>query len=200
MYLTSNPDCTSLVQLAAILASTANAFVGPAVQKSTFVTLQSTRAPETDSLGNNLAVKNLLLNVEQSGLLTQVAQSGLLSKAKAAGLSMSKAEELLSLAAENPEILVLVEASGPEILPVLPKVVALAPQALPLVGPLLSIKAGQLQSLAIISVAAAAASVAVIPDDTTTQIALQTFLVGTLGVAAPVACAAGSVVLKKLFE
>jgi hypothetical protein len=183
------------------VASTASAFVVvPSVSRPSLLTLQASVAPTNDSLGNNIAVKNLLLDVEGSGLLTKVAQSGLLSKAKAAGLSMSKAEELLSLAADYPEVLVIVEASGPEVLPLLPKLVALAPAALPFVGPLLSIKAGQLQAVAVLSVAAAAGAVVLIPDDTTTLIALQTFLVGVLGVAAPAASIAGSVVLKKLFE
>jgi hypothetical protein len=89
---------------------------------------------EVDSIGNNIAVKNLLENVERSGLLSAVASSGLLSKAQRAGISLSKLEPFLALAAENPDILILVEASGPELLPLLPTIVDLAPGALPLLA------------------------------------------------------------------
>ena len=156
------------------------------------------KAPEFDSFGNNLAVKKLLTSVETSGLLSSVAKSGLLSKAQKAGISLAKLEPLLELASKNPDVLVLVEASGPELLPILPKVVEVAPSALPLLAQAVTISPGQLQTLAVASLAAAAAAVVLIPDDSTALIALQTLLVGTLGVAAPVALAVGSVVLGRL--
>jgi len=184
----------------ALVTCTANAFVGPVAQRTSFVARQAAnvRAPEFDSNGNNLAVKNLLTSIESSGLLTDVARSGLLSKAQKAGISLSKLEPLLDLAAKNPDVLVLVEASGPELLPVLPKVVELAPPALPLLASAITISPSQLQTAAALSAAAGAATVLLIPDDSTALIALQTLLFGTLGVAAPAALAIGSVILGKL--
>ena len=106
--------------IAALATSTACAFA-PAAQQQVTTSLRSTLADEVDSLGNNMKVKTLLEDVESSGLLSQVASSGLLSKAQEAGLTLSKLEPLLGLAAENKEILILVEAAGPEVLPLLPK-------------------------------------------------------------------------------
>jgi len=154
--------------------------------------------PEVDSTGNNIAVKSLLSKVEGSGLLTKVAQSGLLSKAQDAGISLTKLEPLLDLAASNPEILVLVEASGPELLPILPKIVDLAPGALPLLASAVGISPSLLQVAAVASLGAAAGVVVVVPDDTVVNVALQTLAVATLGVAAPAASVVGSVVLGKL--
>jgi hypothetical protein len=61
---------------------------------------------EVDSIGNNIAVKELLLDVENKQLLSKVAASGLLSKAQKAGITLSSLEPLLDLAAGNPDILV----------------------------------------------------------------------------------------------
>merc|ERR1712151_721696 len=91
-------------------------------------------APEVDAYGNNLQVKSLLTGIEESGFLTKLAQSGLLSKAKQAGISLSTLEPFLELASQNPSLLVLVEAAGPDILPLLPKIIDVAPDALPLLA------------------------------------------------------------------
>jgi hypothetical protein len=161
--------------------------------------VKSSYASEVDSLGNNVAVKNLLQDVEASGLLTQVAQSGLLSKAQEAGLTLSKLEPLLALAAENKEILILVEAATPEVLPLLPKLVELAPGALPLLATAISIPPSTLSALGLASLAAAVGAVVVIPDDTILQVAEQTLAVGLLG-AAGVASLAGSAILGKILK
>lgn len=153
---------------------------------------------EVDPYGNNVAVKKLLMDVESSGLLTKVAQSGLLSKAQAAGISLTKLEPFLALAAENPEILVLVEAAGPELLPLLPTLVDLAPPALPLLAAAISIPSGVIGGAGLASAAAAVAAVVVIPDDTVAQVAVQTLIVGVFGLAVPVAAAVGSTVIGKL--
>ena len=154
-------------------------------------------ASEVDSVGNNIAVKTLLQNVEASGLLSKVAQSGLLSKAQAAGISLSKLEPLLALAAENKEILILVEAATPELLPLLPKIVEVAPGALPLLAAAVSVPPALLSVVGLGSLAAAVGAVVVIPDDTVTEIATQTLAFGALG-AAGVASLAGSAILGKL--
>ena len=182
---------------AALAASTTAAFAPtPAAQQN--VALRSSLADEVDSIGNNIAVKNLLESVESSGLLTKVAQSGLLSKAQEAGISLSKLEPLLALAAENKEVLILVEAATPELLPILPKVVEIAPGALPLLASAVTVPPGVLQTLGLASLAGAAGAVVLIPDDTVVEVAAQTLAVGVLGVAAPAAAFIGSAILGKL--
>jgi Protein of unknown function (DUF1118) len=188
-----------LVVRLAFFAATASAFapvtrnVGPTSLRS------ASLADEVDQVGNNVAVKNLLEDVQARGLLTKVAQSGLLSKAQAAGLSLSKLEPLLALAAQNKEILILVEAATPETLPILPKIVELAPAALPLLATAISISPGTLQALGLASLAAAAGAVVVIPDDTIFEVAGQTLAVGALG-AAGAASLIGSAVLGKILK
>lgn len=158
---------------------------------------QAALADEVDPLGNNMAVKTLLEDVESSGLLTKVAKSGLLSKAQEAGVSLAKLEPLLALAADNKDILILIEASTPELLPILPKVVELAPAALPLLVTAVTIPSGVLSAAGLGSLAAAVGAVVLIPDDTVLQVAAQTLAVGVFG-AAGVAALAGSAVLGKL--
>jgi hypothetical protein len=68
--------------------------------------LSATLRGEVDSVGNNIAVKELLRDVENKQLLSKVAASGLLSKAQKAGIKLSSLEPLLELAASNPDILV----------------------------------------------------------------------------------------------
>ena len=152
---------------------------------------------EVDSVGNNVAVKNLLEQVESQRLLSQVAASGLLSKAQKAGISLSKVEKLLEIAADNPDILILVEASGPELLPLLPQLVNLAPGALPLLAAAVSIPPGVIGIVGVGALAAAAGAVVVIPDDSVTNVALQTLIVG-LSLPAAAAAFAGSAVLGQL--
>lgn len=149
-------------------------------------------------MGNNIAVKNLLEKVEDSGLLTKVAQSGLLSKAQEAGISLSKLEPLLALAAKDKSILILVEAATPELIPILPKLVDVAPAALPLLASAVAIPPFVLQGLGLASLGAAFAIVQVVPDDTVVEVALQTAAVGVLGVAAPAASFIGAAILGKL--
>ncbi|KAG7368782.1 DUF1118 domain containing protein [Nitzschia inconspicua] len=167
--------------LAALFAATAAAFAPSSSLSQKTALKVSSIANEVDSLGNNVAVKKLLQDVESSGLLTQVAKSGLLSKAQEAGLSLSKLEPLLALAAENKEILILVEAATPEVLPLLPKLVDLAPGALPLLAAAISIPPGVISAVGFASLAAAVGAVVVIPDDTVVQVAEQTLAVGLLG-------------------
>lgn len=187
--------------LAVLVTGTVTGFVGPIPRRtSSFVARQAAqlKAPEFDSIGNNIAVKNLLTSIEGSNLLSDVARSGLLSKAQAAGITLSSLEPLLEAAGKNPDILILVEASGPELLPILPKVVELAPSALPLLASVVSLGPGTLQAGAFASAAAAALAVIAIPDDSTTLIALQTLIVATLGLAAPAALTVGASIFGSL--
>ena len=126
-----------------------------------------------------------------------MAQSGLLSKAQAAGISLSSLEPLLALAADNPDILILVEASGPELLPLLPTIVDLAPGALPLLASAVSIPSPLLGAAGVGALGAAIAAVVTIPDDSVTNVALQTLAVGLLLPAAG-ASFAGAAILGKL--
>eukprot|EP00980_Cylindrotheca_fusiformis_P031085 scaffold25800_cov162-Cylindrotheca_fusiformis.AAC.11 len=183
---------------APLVASTASAFA-PAPIAHSDVSLRSSLAKEVDTFGNNVAVKELLQDIEASGLLTKVAESGLLSKAQEAGLTLTKLEPLLALAAENKEILILVEAASPELLPLLPKAVEVAPGALPLLANAVSIPPALLSVVGLGSLAAAAAAVVVVPDDTVFQVAEQTLAVGVLG-AAGVAALVGSAVLGKVLN
>lgn len=153
---------------------------------------------EVDAIGNNIAVKDLLSKIEESQLLSQVAKSGLLSKAQAAGISLSKLETILGYVADQPELLILVEASGPELLPVLPTLINLAPPALPLLAAAVSIPAGAIQAAGLASLVAAAGIVVAVPDDSATLVAAQTLAVGVLGVAVPAASFIGGSILGQI--
>uniref|UniRef100_A0A7S3LE23 Uncharacterized protein n=1 Tax=Amphora coffeiformis TaxID=265554 RepID=A0A7S3LE23_9STRA len=181
--------------LFALLCSYSAAFAPVSQQRAT--TSLNVYGAEVDSVGNNIKVKNLLEKVESERLLSKVAASGLLSKAQKAGITLSKLEPLLSLAAENPDILILVEASGPELLAILPSVVDLAPGALPLLGAAVGIPPALISAAGLGALAAAAGAVVTIPDDTVTNVAIQTLAVG---LAVPVAGASfiGSALLGKL--
>jgi hypothetical protein len=182
--------------ITALVCTAASAFV-PASQSRFGVSTRAALADEVDSIGNNVAVKNLLSMVEEKQLLTKVAESGLLSKAQQAGVSLSSLEPFLSLASQNPDILILVEASGPELLPLLPKIVDLAPGALPLLASAISIPAPLIGAAGLGALAAAGYAVVSIPDDSVTNIAIQT---AAVGLALPLAAASlvGSSILGKL--
>lgn len=179
------------------MVGVSSAFVGPATPLARTALQARVYGSEVDSIGNNVAVKELLSDVEQKQLLSKVASSGLLSKAQAAGISLSSLEPFLYLASENPEILVLVEASGPELLPLLPKIVDLAPAALPLLASAVSVPPGVLSVAGVGILGAAGAAVVAIPDDSVTSVALQTLIVA-LSLPAAGASLVGSAVLGKL--
>lgn len=166
----------------ALLCSVSAAFV-PVTTQPTRVTSLHVQS-SVDNYGNNIAVKNLLEKVENERILSKVAASGLLRKASAAGITLSKLEPLLALAVDNPDILILVEASGPEVLPLLPTLVDLAPGALPLLATAVSVPAPLIGAAGVGALAAAGLAVASIPDDSVVNVALQTLAVG---VALPVA-------------
>lgn len=186
------------VLIAALFAVSAAAFV-PSSRQPVISSLKVSSIPDDDSLGNNIAVKTLLEDIESSGLLTKVAKSGLLSKAQKAGLTLSKLEPLLAVAAENKEVLILVEAATPDVLPLLPQIISIAPGALPLLASAISIPPIGLAVLGLASFGAAAGAVVLIPDDSLVNIATQTFAVGALG-AAGVASLVGSVLLGKILK
>jgi hypothetical protein len=92
---------------------------------------------------------------------------------------------------------VLVEASGPELLPLLPKIVDLAPAALPLLAAAVSVPPSALTAAGLGLLAGAVGAVLAIPDDSVASVALQTILVGT-AVPGAVAAFAGGAILGKL--
>lgn len=188
----------SIIIIAALVASAVSAFAPAPIAQPDF-SLRVSLAREVDTVGNNVAVKNLLTDIEKAGLLTKVAESGLLSKAQEAGLTLSKLEPLLALVAQNKEILILVEAATPELLPLLPKIAAIAPGALPLLANAITIPPFLLSVVGVGSLAAAAGAIIVIPDDTVLLVAEQTLAAAALG-AAGAASLAGGAVLGKLFS
>ena len=177
----------------ALIATSAAAFAPQ--QNAAFVSKLAAMPAEVDTVGNNIAVRDLLVDIEKSRLLSKVAQSGLLSKAQAAGVSLSNLEPLLALAAGNKDVLILVVASGPELLPLLPTLVKFVPPALPLLGTAIGIPPGVIQAAGLASLLGAAGAVAVIPDDTVANVAVQTLAVGVLGVAVPAASFIGAAIL-----
>lgn len=195
-----------LVSLA-FVASTAAAFAPSAQRSVSNAALHATAnraSPEAvarstvDSTGNNIAVKNFLESVESTGLLTKVAQAGLLSKLSANGITLSKLEPLITLAAEKGlvnEVLILTEAAGPDIIPLLPTIVDLAPAALPLLAAAVDIPPALLVGAAVASVGATYGIVTAIPDNTVIEVAEQTLAVATLGLAVPAASLAGAAAL-----
>jgi len=188
-----------------VIAATASGFVPSSTLRSSNNALSPTRAnplfartPEVDGVGNNLQVKSLLQQVQDMGLLKKVASSGLLSNAQDAGVTLSSLQPFLELAADNPELLVLAEASGPDILPILPKLVEFVPFTLPLLASAIKIPPIFLQAAGVASAGAAAAAVVLIPDDTIVAVAIQTLAVAVLGVVVPVASIGGGIVLGTL--
>ena len=153
---------------------------------------------EVDAVGNNIIVKKTLAKAQDSGLLTKVYQSGLLSKAKKAGVTLTSLEPVLKLASENPDVLLLVEASGPDVLPLLPTIVDVAPGALPLLAALIQVPPAVVASLAVVGPAAAYAVVQAVPDDGAVGIAVQTLAVALLGLGLPVVGLGGAKVLGDL--
>lgn len=194
----------------AFMASTAAAFAPAPQQSVSNLALHATANRSTpgaivtskvDSTGNNLAVKSFLESAESTKLLSKVAKAGLLSKAAAAGITLSKLEPLIIAAADKgilDEVLILTEAAGPDILTLLPTVVDLAPQALPLLALGLDIQPVALQGAALASIGAAYGIVQVVPDDTVAQVAGQTLAVAVLGLAVPAASLVGATVLGKI--
>jgi len=188
-----------------VIAATANGFVPSSVIRSSNNAILQTRTnslfasvPEVDPTGNNLKVKSLLQKVEDTSLLTKVAKSGLLSNAQDAGVKLSSLKPFLELAGDNPELLVLAEASGPELLEVAPKIVEIAPFTLPLLASAIKIPPVVLFAAAAASAAAAAGAVVLIPDDSIVDVAIQTLAVGVLGLGVPVASIGGGILLGSL--
>ncbi|CAM9848464.1 unnamed protein product [Discosporangium mesarthrocarpum] len=168
------------------------AFVGPVVARPS-----SLRQSRGMRMGAETTIPDLLIKTEELKLLSQASKLGLLGKLEAAGLTLKDVERLLPLADEL-DVIGLAQGLGPSILPLAPKVLDAAPSLLPILSAALSIPAPTLFAGAAASVAAGVAVIIAIPDDSVTNIALQTFLAVPLVLIAPAAFAVGGVVLSSL--
>jgi hypothetical protein len=100
--------------------------------------------------------------------------------------------------ADDLDALGYLEASSDKVLPLVAKAIELAPGLLPLAGAAVRIPSVALFGGAFASLAGAVALVTAIPDDSVTNIALQTTLAVPLGVILPATCFIGGTVLSKL--
>lgn len=120
-----------------------------------------------------------------------------MSKLEKAGFTLSTAAPLLKKADELDALGVL-ESSSDKLLPLLATTIELAPSLLPFASVALKQSPSALAGGALASAAAAAALVAVVPDDSVSSVALQTFLAIALGLILPGGLAIGSFLLSKL--
>ena len=121
----------------------------------------------------------------------------MLSKLDKAGVKLTTLAPLLKQA-EKLGALQLVEGKADKLLPVLNLAVDSAPALLPLAGSVLNGGPTPLYFLAVSSLAAAAAVIGLIPDDSVGNVALQTLLAVPLGAIVPAASLVGAAVLSKL--
>ena len=141
---------------------------------------QTTNAGGVDpfkEIGSTLEV------VEETQLLTKLAKTGLLSKAERAGVKLADLEPLLLFAEENGLVGLLGDLND-ELLPLLPLLVRLAPLGLPVVS--LALGLGPLNFLLAIASFGGAFVVTGLPDDSVTDVALQTLIAVPLATLFPV--------------
>lgn len=141
----------------------------------------------------NKAVNTLSRNK----VLTKTAQLGLLSRLDKAGFKLSTAKPLLKKA-EELDVLGVLEASSDKVLPLLATVIDFAPGLLPLAGPVLNTPPFVLFATGFASLAAAFAVITVIPDNTVSDVALQTALVIPLATLIPAVTLIGGGALSKI--
>ncbi len=174
-----------VVLIVAIIVAMANAFA-PTTSRVRASSLQM--ADEVDQILDSLS---------KNKILTKTAQLGLLSKLDRAGLTLTTAAPLL-VKADELDLLGVLAGSSDKVLGLAVTAVDLAPAVLPIAGG--AIKAGPTPLLvgAVASLGAAAVVVGVIPDDSVTNIALQTALAVPLGAIIPGASLVGAGLLSKL--
>ena len=142
-------------------------------------------------------VDRLIGKVAQQKLLTQTAQLGVLSKLDKAGVKLTTLGPLIKQA-DKLGALSLVEGKGEQLLPLINKAVDLAPALLPLTKGLIQGGPTPLIALAIVSLASALVVVGVIPDDSVSNVAVQTLIAVPRGAIVPGACGVGAAILGKL--
>ncbi|GMH97738.1 hypothetical protein TrST_g166 [Triparma strigata] len=158
----------------------------------------SIQIAEVDATGNNLIVKKTLAKAQETGLLNKVYESGLLRNAKEAGVTLTSLEPFLKLASSNPDLLILVESAGPDLLPLIPTLVDTAPSLLPLLATLIKVPSGVLIAGGLASAGAAFGVVNIVPDDSVLNVAVQTLSVAVLGLAVPGLSLVGAKILGDL--
>lgn len=104
---------------------------------------------------------------------------------------------MLIYADEN-DLIGVLEASSDKVLPLVAKAIELSPALIPLAGPALSVPSTALYGAALASITTAGVAIAVIPDDSITNVALQTAIALPLGALVPGALAVGGYLLSKL--
>lgn len=142
-------------------------------------------------------IDKILTSLERNKILTKTAQLGLLSKLDRAGVKLSTVAPLL-VKADELDLLGVLAASSDKVLPLAVTAVEAAPALLPIAGG--AVKAGPVPLLvgAVASLGAAGAAIAFIPDDSVTNVALQTALAVPLGAIIPGASLVGAALLSKL--
>jgi hypothetical protein len=130
-------------------------------------------------------------------ILTKTAQLGLLSKLENAGFTLTTAVPLLKFADEN-DLLGVLEASSDKLLPLIATGIELSPKLLPLAATALKAPTPVFFAGAAGSFGAAAALIAIVPDDSVSSIALQVAAGIPLGLILPGGLAAVGVLLGKL--
>merc|ERR1711988_1422762 len=136
-------------------------------------------------------VDKILTSLERNKILTKTAQLGLLSKLDKAGVKLSTVAPLL-VKADELDLLGVAAASSDKILPLAVTAVEAAPALLPIAGGVVKAGPTPLLAGAVASLGAAGAVLAAIPDDSVTNIALQTALVVPLGAIIPGASLVGA--------
>jgi len=130
-------------------------------------------------------------------ILTKTAELGLLSKLDKAGFTLTTAKPLLKLADEV-DALGYLEASSDTVLSLAGTAIETAPALLPLAGAALKAGPTPLYLGAAASAGAAAAIIFAVPDETVTDIAIQTASMIGLGLVLPGALTVGGTLLSKI--
>eukprot|EP00597_Dinobryon_sp_UTEXLB2267_P001033 CAMPEP_0170066812 /NCGR_PEP_ID=MMETSP0019_2-20121128/6400_1 /TAXON_ID=98059 /ORGANISM="Dinobryon sp., Strain UTEXLB2267" /LENGTH=147 /DNA_ID=CAMNT_0010274057 /DNA_START=177 /DNA_END=620 /DNA_ORIENTATION=+ len=130
-------------------------------------------------------------------ILTKTSQLGLLTRLEKAGFTLTSAAPLLKFADEQ-DLIGVLEASSDKVLPLIGKAIELSPALLPVAGTALKTPPTVLYGGAAASLAAAGALIAVVPDDSVLNVALQVSLGLTLGAILPGALGVGGFILTKI--
>ena len=170
-----------------VVVATASAFVSSGLNRNKYSVKM---AAEFD-------VDKVVRTLSRNKILTKTAQLGLLTKLERAGFTLTSAKPLLKLADKYDVIGVLIE-SNEKILPLIAKGVELAPALLPLAKVGVNTQPSALYAAAAASLVATGVVLAVIPDVTVTDYALQTLVAVPLGAIVPGACVVGATLLGKL--
>lgn len=136
-------------------------------------------------------------SLSRNKILTQTAQLGLLTKLEKAGFKLTTAKPLLKLADEL-DLLGVLEASSDKVLPLVAKGIDYAPALLPLAGAALKTSPTVLTGVALASLTSSVAILNFIPDDTVTNVAIQTSLFALLGAVVPALSLGGAALLGKI--